>query len=82
MNNDGTVTANLVFNNVKVGLYTANFTEKAFVKYVTADGTTVEAVEGSYNTRSVEEVANDILAHPMANTKEKEYATKIKFAIQ
>ena len=82
MNNDGTVTANLVFNNVKTNLYKANFTEKAFVKYVTADGTTVEAVESDYQTRSVGEVADAILEHPMASNSEKEYALKIKSAIQ
>ncbi len=82
MNNDGTVTANLVFNNVKTNLYKANFTEKAFVKYVTADGTTVEAVESDYQTRSVGEVADAILKHPMASNSEKEYALQIKSAIQ
>ena len=82
VNNDGTVTANLVFNNVKTNLYKANFTEKAFVKYVTADGTTVEAVESDYQTRSVGEVADAILKHPMASNSEKEYALKIKSAIQ
>lgn len=82
MNKDGTVTANLVFNGVKAGLYTANFTEKAFVKYVTVDGTTVEAVESDYQTRSVDEVADAILKHPMASNSEKEYALKIKSAIQ
>lgn len=82
MNNDGTVTANLVFNNVKTNLYKANFTEKAFVKYVTADGTTVEAVESTYQSRSVSEVADAILKHPMASKAEKEYASNIKAAIQ
>ena len=82
MNNDGTVTANLVFNEVKTSLYTANFTEKAFVKYVTVDGTTVEAVESNYQSRSVIDVADAILEHPMASKAEKEYAQKIKSAIQ
>ena len=82
MNNDGTVTANLVFNKVKTDLYTSDFTEKAFVKYVTADGTTVEAVEGKYQTYSVSDVADAILEHPMASKAEKEYAQKIKSAIQ
>lgn len=82
MNNDGTVTANLVFNNVKTSLYKANFTEKAFVKYVTADGTTVEAVESTYQSRSVSEVADAILKHPMASKAEKEYASNIRAAIQ
>ena len=67
---------------MKAGLYTANFTEKAFVKYVTVDGTTVEAVESDYQTRSVDEVADAILKHPMASNSEKEYALKIKSAIQ
>ena len=82
MNNDDTVTANLVFNNVKTSLYKANFTEKAFVKYVTADGTTVEAVESTYQSRSVSEVADAILNHSMASKAEKEYANNIKAAIQ
>lgn len=82
MNNDGTVTANLVFNEVKTNLYAANFTEKAFVKYVTVDGTTVEAVESNYQSRSVIDVADAILEHPMASKAEKEYAQKIKSAIQ
>ena len=82
INNDGTVTANLVFNNVKTSLYKANFTEKAFVKYVTADGTTVEAVESTYQSRSVSEVADAILNHSMASKAEKEYASNIKAAIQ
>ena len=82
MNNDGTVTANLVFNEVKTSLYAANFTEKAFVKYVTVDGTTVEAVESNYQSRSVIDVADAILEHPMASKAEKEYAKKIKSAIQ
>ena len=82
LNNDGTVTANLVFNKVKTDLYAENFTEKAFVKYVTADGTTVEAVEGKYQTHSVMDVADAILEHPMASKAEKEYAQKIRSAIQ
>lgn len=82
LNDDGTITSNLVFNNVKARLYTANFIEKAFVKYVTIDGTTVEAVEGAYHSSSVSEAADAILAHPMASKAEKDYATSIKSAIQ
>ena len=77
---DGSITSNLVFPNVKKNLYSATFTEKAFVKYQTADGTTVEAAEGAYQTRSANEVADMILSHPMASQTEKEYATKIKSA--
>ena len=82
LNDDGTITSNLVFNNVKARLYTANFIEKAFVKYVTIDGTTVEAVEGAYHSSSVSEAADAILAHPMASKAEKDYATSIKSAIK
>ena len=80
LNSDGSITSNLVFPNVKKNLYSATFTEKAFVKYQTADGTTVEAAEGAYQTRSVNEVADMIISHPMASQTEKEYATKIKSA--
>ena len=82
LNDDGSITSNLVFNNVKARLYTANFIEKAFVKYVTIDGTTVEAVEGAYHSSSVSEAADAIIAHPMASKAEKDYATSIKSAIQ
>ena len=82
LNNDGTITSNLAFNGVTKNYYTANFTEKAFVKYMTVDGTTVEAVEDAYHSRSVSEVADAILAHPMASEAEKDYATNIKSAIQ
>ena len=82
LNNDGTITSNLVFNGVAKNYYTVNFTEKAFVKYMTVDGTTVEAVEDAYHSRSVSEVADAILAHPMASEAEKDYATSIKSAIQ
>ena len=82
LNEDGTITSNLVFNNVKARLYTANFIEKAFVKYVTIDGTTVEAVEGAYHSSSVSEAADAIIAHPMASKAEKDYAKSIKSAIQ
>ena len=74
---DGTVTSNLVFTGVTTNYYDATFSEKAFVKYVTADGTTVEAVEGDYQQRSVKEVAQLILKHSMASQAEKDYATKI-----
>ncbi len=53
LNIDGTITANLVFTGVTTNYYSANFSEKAFVKYVTADGTTVEAVESDYQVNSV-----------------------------
>ena len=82
LNSDGTVTSNLVIVDVPTSYYKYNFGEKAFVKYVTPDGTTVEVVENTYQSRSVSEVADAILAHPMASKAEKDYATKIKSAIQ
>ena len=78
LNSDGTISSNLVFKGVKANLYKASFKEKAFVKYKTADGTTVEAVEGKYWSRSVDEVADAILQPPMASQKEKQYALDIK----
>ena len=81
LNIDGTITANLVFTGVATNYYSANFSEKAFVKYVTADGTTVEAVESDYQVNSVLGVADVILAHPMASKAEKDYATQIKAAV-
>ena len=78
LNNDGTITSNLVFKGVKASFYKTTFNEKAFVKYETADGTTVEAVESAYQSRSVDEVASAILQHPMASQKEKQYAQDIK----
>lgn len=81
LNNDDTITSNLVIINVPKSYYAVDFAEKAFVKYMTADGTTVEAVENAYQTRSVSEVADAILAHPMASQAEKDYAKKIKSAV-
>ena len=81
LNIDGTITANLVFTGVTTNYYSANFSEKAFVKYVTADGTTVEAVESDYQVNSVLGVADVILAHPMASKAEKDYATQIRAAV-
>ena len=81
LNIDGTITANLVFTGVTTNYYSANFSEKAFIKYVTADGTIVEAVESDYQVNSVLGVADVILAHPMASKAEKDYATQIKAAV-
>lgn len=81
LNNDGTITANLVFTGVTTNYYSAIFSEKAFVKYVTADGTTVEAVESDYQVNSVLGVADVILVHPMASKAGKDYATRIKAAV-
>lgn len=62
--------------------YKDRLSTKAFVKYTTEDGTTVEAVQADYNTFSTMEVADAILAHPMATQADKDYAAAIKAAIQ
>ena len=67
LNIGGTITANLVFTGVATNYYSANFSKKAFVKYVTADGTTVEAAESDYQVNSALGVADVIFAHPMAS---------------
>lgn len=77
LNIDGTVTAFIVFTGVTPDYYSSEFNEKAFVKYATVDGTTVEVVESNYQTRSVDGVAQMILGHSMASQSEKDYATKI-----
>ena len=78
LNADGrTVTAFIVFTGVTTDYYAAVFNEKAFVKYVTADGTTVETAESGYQQRSVTQVANMILNHSMASQDEKNYAEQI-----
>ena len=77
LNIDGTVTAFIVFTGVTTDYYAAVFNEKAFVKYVTADGTTVETAESGYRQRSVTQVANMILNHSMASQDEKNYAQQI-----
>ena len=81
LNVDGTITANLVFTGVTTNYYSVNFSEKAFVKYVTADGTTVEAAESDYQVNLAHGVADVILAHPMASKAEKDYAAQIKAAV-
>mgnify|MGYP004504008415 CR=1 FL=1 len=67
LNIDGTITANLVFTGVATNYYSANFSEKTFVKYVTTDGTTVEAAESDYQENSALGGTGVILAHPMAS---------------
>ena len=67
LNNDGTITSNLVIINVPKSYYAVDFAEKAFVKYMTADGTTVEAAESDYQEISALGGTGVILAHPMAS---------------
>lgn len=78
----GDVFTSLTFNKVPVRLYGKKFSTKAFVKYTTADGTTVEAVEADYDAFTSAEIADAVLAHPMANQADKDYAAAIKAAIQ
>ena len=76
-----TVYAALTFNKVASKYYEKKFSTKAFAKYTTADGTTVEAVEAGYNAFSPVEIADAVLAHPMATQADKDYAAAIKAAV-
>jgi|GEM_PF-3890329 len=76
-----TVFASMTFNKVTPEYYEKKFSMKAFVKYTTADGTTVEAVEADYDAFTPAEIADAVLAHPMANQADKDYAAAIKAAV-
>lgn len=76
-----TVYAAMTFNKVATKYYEKKFSTKAFVKYTTADGTTVEAVEADYDAFTPAEIADAVLAHPMATQADKDYAAAIKAAV-
>lgn len=78
----GTVYTALTFNKVAPKHYEKKFSTKAFAKYTTADGTTVEAVEADYDALTPAEIADAALAHPMATQADKDYAAAIKAAVQ
>ena len=78
---ENTVFTSLTFNKVPVKFYEKKFSTKAFVKYATADGTTVEAVEADYDAFTPAEIADAVLAHPMATQADKDYAAAIKAAV-
>lgn len=69
------------FNKVPVRLYEKKFSTKAFVKYATVDGTTVEAVEADYDAFTPAEIADAVIAHPMATQADRDYAAAIKAAV-
>ena len=71
----------ITFNKVDARFYGKKFSTKAFVKYTTADGTTVEAVEADYDAFTPAEIADAVLAHPMATQADKDYAAAIKAAV-
>lgn len=75
------VFASMTFNKVTPEYYEKKFSTKAFVKYATADGTTVEAVEADYDAFTPAEIADAVLAHPMAPQADKDYAAAIKAAV-
>lgn len=77
-----TVYAAQTFTKAPPRLYEKKFSTKAFVKYTTVDGTTVEAVEADYDAFTPAEIADAILAHPMATQADKDYAAAIKAAIR
>ncbi len=74
---DGTCMSNLVISNVSQANYDATVYAKACLTYMTADGTEVTVTESDYNERSVKQVAESILDHPMANRDAKSYAQEI-----
>lgn len=76
-----TVYAAMTFNKVAPKYYGKKFSTKAFVKYTTADGTTVEAVEADYDAFTPAEIADAVLAHPMATQADRDYAAAIKAAV-
>lgn len=76
----GDVFASQTFNKVPPRLYGKKFSTKAFVKYVTIDGTTVESIEEDYDSFTPVEIADAVLANPMATDADKAYATAIKEA--
>lgn len=76
----GDVFASQTFTKVPPRFYGKKFSTKAFVKYVTIDGTTVESTEEDYDSFTPVEIADAIIANPMANGKDKTYATAIKEA--
>lgn len=76
-----TVFASMTFNKVTPEYYGKKFSTKAFVKYATADGTTVEAVEADYDAFTPAEIADAVLAHPMATQADRDYAAAIKAAV-
>ena len=76
-----TVFSSLTFNKVAARFYGKKFSTKAFVKYTTVDGTTVEAVEADYDAFTPAEIADAVLAHPMATQADKDYAAAIKAAV-
>ncbi|WP_417063204.1 BppU family phage baseplate upper protein [Ellagibacter isourolithinifaciens] len=75
------VFTSMTFNKVSASFYGKKFSTKAFVKYSTADGTTVEAVEADYDAFTPAEIADAVLAHPMATQADKDYAAAIKAAV-
>lgn len=75
------VFTSLTFTKVPQRLYGKKFSAKAFAKYTTADGTAVEAVEADYDAFTPAEIADAVLAHPMATQSDKDYAAAIKAAV-
>ena len=77
-----TTATSLTFLNTKPNHYKVKLSTKAFVKYTTEDGTTVEAVEADYDAFSTMEIADAVLSHPMATQADRDYAAAIKAAVQ
>ena len=78
---DGYADLNLVLNSMPTKYYEMPYLAKGFLKYTTADGTSVEVVEAEYHAGMMTDIADSMLAHPMATQADKDYAAAIKAAV-
>lgn len=78
---DGYADSNLVLNSMPTKYYEMPYLAKGFLKYTTADGTSVEVVEAEYHAGMMTDIADSMLAHPMATQADKDYAAAIKAAV-
>lgn len=78
---DGYADSNVVLDSMPTKFYETPFLAKYFLKYTTADGTTVEVVEDEYHETTMVNIADAVIAHPMATQADKDYAEAIKAAL-
>ena len=78
---DGYADSNLVLRSMPVKYYEVPYLAKGFLKYATTDGTSVEVVEAEYHAGMMTDIADIMLAHPMATQADKDYAAAIKAAV-
>lgn len=77
---DGYADSNLVLDSMPTKYYKTPYLVKYFLKYITADGTTVDVVEEEYHETTMVNIADAALVNPMATDADKAYATAIKEA--